>query len=159
MLSERGQWPLHICSERTTAHVAHQPERRPASNESNSVQNGGGNYSSETQYCKRFFFFFKLLECSRVKVTKETWLMDEVPDAGCLLCRKEKCHKGCQGSVGKIRTQMAPWQARWWQRMRCVSRWLHDVTVGLGLLHACRSCCQEGDSPAQHGSTPHTPLL
>ena len=103
------------------------------------------------------FFFFKLLECSRVKVTKETRRMDEVPAAGCLLCRREKLHKGCRGSVGKIRTRMAPWQASGWQRMQCVSRWLHDVTVGLGLLHACRSCCQEGDSPAQHGSAPHTP--
>lgn len=57
MLSERGQWPPHVCSECSTAHVAHRPERWPALNESNSIQKGGGNYSSETQYSKRFFFF------------------------------------------------------------------------------------------------------
>ncbi|CAI9164454.1 unnamed protein product [Rangifer tarandus platyrhynchus] len=83
--------------------------------------------------------------------------MDEVPDAGCFLCRREKCHKGCRGSVGKIRTRMAPWQARWWQRMQCVSRWLRDVTVGLGLLHACRAAARRGTALPSTGPHPMLP--
>lgn len=67
--------------------------------------------------------------------------MNEVPDPGCSLCWREKCGKGCQGSVGKIRTRMAPWQERWRVRMHCVSRRLRDVTVGLGMPLALDLLC------------------
>lgn len=75
-------------------------------NEGNSIKKGGGNCSSEMQCHKRFFK--KLMECSRVKVTKETWRMDAVPDPGCCAVLKEKSKRLC-GSTGKIKIQMVPW--------------------------------------------------
>ena len=45
----------------------------------------------------------------RVKVTKETWRMDAVPDPGCCAVLKEKNGKRLWGSTGKIKIQMVPW--------------------------------------------------
>lgn len=49
------------------------------------------------------------MECSRVKVAKETWRMDAVPDPGCCAVLKEKNGERLCGSAGKIKIQMVPW--------------------------------------------------
>ena len=53
---------------------------------------------------------------------------------------------------------MAPWRAKWRERMQCVSRWLRDVMVGLGLPLALGLLCLPELRPGARTALPSVGL-